>query len=71
MNVPEALKKAMSRLLIMPFCLLLECIIQHPVYKGDNHHEDPMRLLILSSSRITIHTSLYPASAVLLSAYSL
>ena len=26
----------------MPSCLLLESIIQDLVYKGGNHHEDPM-----------------------------
>ena len=36
----------------MPSCLLLESIIQDPVYKGDNHHEDPMILFSLTSSRI-------------------
>jgi hypothetical protein len=36
----------------MPSCHLLESIIQDPVYKGDNHHEDPMILLTLTSSRI-------------------
>jgi hypothetical protein len=36
----------------MPSCLLLESIIQDPVYKGDNHHEDHMILLTLTSSRI-------------------
>ena len=36
----------------MPSCLLLESIIQHPVYKGDSHHEDPMILFLLTSSRI-------------------
>jgi hypothetical protein len=35
----------------MPSCLLLESIIQDPVYKGDNHHEDPMNLFSLTSSR--------------------
>jgi hypothetical protein len=36
----------------MPSCLLLESIIQDLVYKGDNHHEDPMLLLTLTPSRI-------------------
>ena len=36
----------------MPSCLSLESIIQDPVYKGDNHHEDPMILFSLTSSRI-------------------
>jgi len=36
----------------MPSCLLLESIIQVPVYMGDNHHEDPMILFSLTSSRI-------------------
>ena len=36
----------------MPSCPLLESIIQDPVYKGDNHHEDPMSLFSLTSSRI-------------------
>ena len=36
----------------MPSCLLLESIIQDPVYKGDNHHKDPMILFSLTSSRI-------------------
>jgi hypothetical protein len=36
----------------MPSCRLLESIIQDSVYKGDNHHEDPMILLTLTSSRI-------------------
>ena len=36
----------------MPSCLVLESIIQDPVYKGDNHHEDPVILISLTSSRI-------------------
>ena len=36
----------------MPSCLLLESIIQDPVYKGDNHHEDHMIYFSLTSSRI-------------------
>ena len=36
----------------MPSCLLLESIIQDPVYKGDNHHKDPMIRFSLTSSRI-------------------
>ena len=36
----------------MPSCHLLESIIQDPVYKGDNHHEDLMILFSLTSSRI-------------------
>jgi hypothetical protein len=36
----------------MPYYLLLESVIQDPVYKGDNHHEDPMILFSLTSSRI-------------------
>ena len=36
----------------MPSCLLLESIIQDPVYKGGNHHEDPMISFSLTSSRI-------------------
>ncbi len=36
----------------MPSCLLLESIIQDPVYRGDNHHEDPRILISLTSSRI-------------------
>ena len=44
----------------MPSCLLLESIIQDPVYKGDNHHEDPMILFSLTSSRIdSIRASQY------------
>ena len=36
----------------MPSYLLLESIIQDPVYKGDHHHEDPVILILLTSSRI-------------------
>jgi len=36
----------------MSSCLLLESIIQDPVYKGDNHHEDPVIIFSLTSSRI-------------------
>jgi hypothetical protein len=36
----------------MPSCLLLESLIQDLVYKGDNHHEDPMTLFLLTSSRL-------------------
>ena len=36
----------------MPSCPLLESIIQDPVYKGDNHHKDPMIRFSLTSSRI-------------------
>jgi hypothetical protein len=36
----------------MPSCHLLESIIQDPVYKGDNHHKDPVILISLTSSRI-------------------
>ena len=36
----------------MPSCLVLESIIQDPVSKGGNHHEDPMILFALTSSRI-------------------
>ena len=44
----------------MPFCLLLESIIQDPVYKGDNHHKDPMIFFSLTSSRIdSIRASQY------------
>jgi hypothetical protein len=38
----------------MPSCLILESIIQNPVCKGDNHHEDPMILFSLTSSRIDL-----------------
>jgi hypothetical protein len=42
----------------MPSCLLLESIIQDPVYKGDNHHEDHKILFSFTSSRIdSIRTS--------------
>jgi hypothetical protein len=44
----------------MSSCLLLESIIQVPVYKGDYHHEDPVILISLTSSRIdSIRASLY------------
>jgi hypothetical protein len=36
----------------MPSCLLLGSIIQDPVYKSDNHHEDPMIIFSLISLRI-------------------
>jgi hypothetical protein len=36
----------------MSSCLVLESIIQDPVYKGGNHHEDPMILFSLTSSRL-------------------
>ena len=36
----------------MPSCLLLESIIQDPVYKGDNYHEDHKILFSFTSSRI-------------------
>ena len=36
----------------MPSCLVLESIIQEPVHKGGNHHEDPMILFSLRSSRM-------------------
>ena len=44
----------------MPSCLLLESIIQDPVYGGDNHHKDPMILFSFTSSRIdSIRASQY------------
>jgi hypothetical protein len=36
----------------MPSCLLPESIIHDLVYKGANHHEDPVILIWLISSRI-------------------
>jgi hypothetical protein len=43
--------------------LVLESITQDLVSKGDNHHEDPMILFSLTSSRIdSIRTSQYLAS---------
>ena len=46
----------------MPSCLLLESIIQDLVYEGDNHHEDPVVLFTLTSSRLTqyVHRSITP-----------
>ena len=46
----------------MPSRHLLESFIQDPVYEGDNHHEDPAILFLLTSSRIdSIRTSQYLA----------
>ena len=45
----------------MPSCLLLESVIQDPVYKGDYHHEDPMISFSLTSSRIdSLRASQHP-----------
>lgn len=56
----------------MPSCLVLESIIQDPVSKGDNHHEDPMILFALTSSRIdSIRASQYLVDLLLLLTYSL
>lgn len=42
----------------MPSRLLLESIIQDPVYQGDHHHEDHQILLSFTSGRIdSIRTS--------------
>ena len=35
----------------MPSCLVLESIIQDLVYEGGNHHEDPVIIFSLTSSR--------------------
>jgi len=45
----------------MPSCLLLESIIQDPVYKGGNHHKNHMILFSFISSRIdSIGVSQHP-----------
>ena len=50
----------------MPSCLVLESIIQDPVSKGGNHHEDPMILFALTSSRIdSIRARQYLARLIL------
>ena len=53
----------------MPSCLLLESIIQDLVYKGDNHHEDPMIRFSLTSSRIDSIRASQHLVSFLLSAY--
>lgn len=56
----------------MPSCLVLESIIQDPVYEGDYHHEDPRILFSLTSSRIdSIRASQYLADFMLPVTHSL
>jgi hypothetical protein len=54
----------------MPSCLLLESIIKIWSTKGGCHHEDPVIIFPLTSSRIdSLRASQYLVDLILLSAY--